>query len=63
MIAGRSFAERVSSRRLASGTLAVLTNPHAPTVTIAGTLPKSLIGELIKGGAEVKSEDMQKLMQ
>ena len=38
MTAGRSFAERVSSRRLASGALAVLTNPHAPTVTIAGTL-------------------------
>jgi len=38
MMAGRSFAERVSSRRLASGTLAMLTNPHAPTVTIAGTL-------------------------
>lgn len=38
MMAGRSFSERVSSRRLASGALAVLTNPHAPTVTIAGTL-------------------------
>jgi zinc protease len=38
MTARRSFADRVSSRRLASGALAVLTNPHAPTVTIAGTL-------------------------
>ncbi len=38
MMAGRSFAERVSYRRLPSGTLAALTNPHAPTVTIAGTL-------------------------
>jgi len=39
MTSGRSFAERVSSRRLAGGgALAVLTNPHAPTATIAGTL-------------------------
>jgi zinc protease len=35
----RPFAERVSSRELPGGArLAVLTNPHAPTVTIAGTL-------------------------
>jgi zinc protease len=33
------FADRVSSHRLpAEARLAVLTNPHAPTVTIAGTL-------------------------
>jgi zinc protease len=38
MMAGRSFADRVSKRRLPSGTLAVLANPHAPTATIAGTL-------------------------
>jgi zinc protease len=38
MMVRRSFADRVSTRRLPSGALAVLTNPHAPTVTIAGTL-------------------------
>ena len=33
------FAERVSTHRLTAGArLAVLVNPHAPTVTIAGTL-------------------------
>jgi len=33
------FAERVSSRQLPGGArLAVLTNPHAPTATVAGTL-------------------------
>ncbi len=35
----QAFSERVSSHRLAGGgRLAVLANPHAPTVTIAGTL-------------------------
>jgi zinc protease len=35
----RPFAERVSSRELTGGArLQVLANPHAPTVTVAGTL-------------------------
>ncbi len=39
MRSGQPFSERVSGHRLAGGgRLAVLANPHAPTVTIAGTL-------------------------
>jgi len=39
MRSGRPFSERVSSHDLVGGgKLAVLANPHAPTVTIAGTL-------------------------
>jgi zinc protease len=39
MISGATFADRVSSHDLPGGArLAVLSNPHAPTVTIAGTL-------------------------
>jgi zinc protease len=39
MASEATFAERVSLCRLSSGaSLAVLVNPHAPTVTIAGTL-------------------------
>ena len=39
MAPGSSFADRVSTHELLGGArLAVLTNPHAPTVTIAGTL-------------------------
>ncbi len=36
---GTAFADRVSNHRLPGGArLAVLTNPHAPTATIAGTM-------------------------
>ncbi len=36
---GAAFSDRVSSFRLQGGArLAVLSNPHAPTVTVAGTL-------------------------
>ena len=39
MRSGQPFSERVTSLRLAGGgRLVVLANPHAPTVTIAGTL-------------------------
>lgn len=32
-------------------------------IIVAGTMPKSLLGDLIKSGAEAKPEDMQKLMK
>jgi len=39
MTSGQPFSERVTSLRLAGGgRLVVLANPHAPTVTLAGTL-------------------------
>jgi len=39
MRSGQPFSKRVTSLRLAGGgRLVVLANPHAPTVTIAGTL-------------------------